>query len=104
MRGSVRREVVVGVDADTAWRVAGRPDLLHHWYPGVVACQVAGDVRTVTLATGLTFEETILTCDPLLRRFQEVVAPGDRIPQRPLPRRRVPAPDNQERQPPLQPA
>jgi Polyketide cyclase / dehydrase and lipid transport len=76
MRGSVRREVVVGVDADTAWRVVGRPDMLHHWYPGVVACEVAGDVRTVTLATGLTLEETILTCDPLLRRFQYRISGG----------------------------
>jgi hypothetical protein len=76
MRGSVRREVVIGVDADTAWRVVGRPDLLHHWFPGVVGCEVAGDVRTVTLATGLTFEETILTCDPLLRRFQYRISGG----------------------------
>ena len=76
MRGSVRREVVVGVDADTAWRVVGRPDLLHHWFPGVVGCEVAGDLRTVTLATGLTFEETILTCDPLLRRFQYRISGG----------------------------
>ncbi len=70
MRGSVRREVVVGVDADTAWDVVGRPDVLHHWFPGIVACEVAGDVRTVTLATGLTLDETILTHDPLQRRFQ----------------------------------
>jgi hypothetical protein len=75
-RGSVRRDVVIGVDADTAWRVVGRPDLLHQWFPGVVACEVAGDVRTVTLATGLTFEETILTCDPLLRRFQYRISGG----------------------------
>jgi hypothetical protein len=76
MRGSVRREVVIGVDADTAWRVVGRPDLLHHWFPGVVGCEVAGDVRTVTLATGLTFEEAILTRDPLLRRFQYRISGG----------------------------
>jgi carbon monoxide dehydrogenase subunit G len=76
MRGSVRREVVIGVDADTAWRIVGRPDLLHHWFPGVVACEVAGDVRTVTLATGVTLEETILTRDPLLRRFQYRISGG----------------------------
>lgn len=76
MRGSVRREVVIGVDADTAWRVVGRPELLHRWFPGIVACEVAGDVRTVTLATGLTLDETILTCDPLQRRFQYRIAGG----------------------------
>jgi len=42
----------------------------------VVACEVAGDVRTVTLATGLTLEETILTCDQLLRRFQYRISGG----------------------------
>jgi len=76
MRGSVRREVVVGVDADTAWGVVGRPDVLHHWFPGIVACEVAGDVRTVTLATGLTLDETILTHDPLQRRFQYRITGG----------------------------
>ena len=76
MRGSVRREVVIGVDADTAWGVVGRPELLHRWFPGIVACEVAGDVRTVTLATGLTLDETILTCDPLQRRFQYRIAGG----------------------------
>jgi carbon monoxide dehydrogenase subunit G len=76
MRGSVRREVVVGVDADTAWGVVGRPDVLHHWFPGIVGCEVAGDVRTVTLATGLTLDETILTHDPLQRRFQYRITGG----------------------------
>jgi len=76
MRGSVRREVVIGVDADTAWRVVGRPDLLHHWFPGIVDCSVAGDIRTVTLGTGLTLDETILTCDPLQRRFQYRISGG----------------------------
>ena len=76
MRGSVRREVVVGVDADTAWGVVGRPDVLHHWFPGIVACEVAGDLRTVTLATGLTLDETILTHDPLQRRFQYRITGG----------------------------
>lgn len=76
MRGSVRREVVVGVDADTAWHVVGRPELLHHWFPGVVDCRVDGDVREVTLATGLTLDETILTCDPLQRRFQYRISGG----------------------------
>jgi Polyketide cyclase / dehydrase and lipid transport len=76
MRGSVRREVVIGVDADTAWRIVGRPELLHHWFPGVVACEVAGAVRTVRLATGIELEEAILTCDPLLRRFQYRISGG----------------------------
>lgn len=75
-RGSVRREVVVGVDAATAWRVVGRPELLHHWFPGVVGCRVAGATRTVTLGTGLTLDEAILTLDPLQRRFQYRITGG----------------------------
>ncbi len=74
MRASVRREAVIEVPADEAWRVVTRADLLHLWFPGVVACQLAGDlrsgVRTVTLATGLTLDEAIVTNDALLRRFQ----------------------------------
>jgi carbon monoxide dehydrogenase subunit G len=78
MRASVRREVVVAAPADAAWRVVGRPELLHLWFPGVVACQVdtAGTRRAVTLATGLTFDEDILTLDPLQRRFQYRITGG----------------------------
>ncbi|MGH9235026.1 MAG: SRPBCC family protein [Acidimicrobiales bacterium] len=76
MRGSVRREVVIAAGADDAWRLVGRPELLHTWFPGVVDCRVEGDRRTVTLATGLTFDETILTNDPLQRRFQYRISGG----------------------------
>jgi hypothetical protein len=76
MRASVRREVVVGVGATAAWRVVGRPELLHHWFPGIVDCRVDGDARSVTLGSGLTFDETILTNDPLQRRFQYRIAGG----------------------------
>ncbi|HEX6425173.1 MAG TPA: SRPBCC family protein [Acidimicrobiales bacterium] len=72
----MRREVVVGVDADTAWQVVGRPDVLHHWFPGIVDCRVEGDIRTVTLGTGLALAETILTNDPLQRRFQYRITGG----------------------------
>lgn len=76
MRASVRREVVVEVDAAAAWQVIGRPELLHHWFPGVVACEVVGDTRTVTLATGLSLDEAILTNDALARRFQYRITGG----------------------------
>jgi hypothetical protein len=70
MRASVRREITIGVSADDAWAVVGRPEALHEWFPGVVDCRVEGDQRTITLGTGLTLQETILTNDPLQRRFQ----------------------------------
>lgn len=76
MRASVRREVAIDVSADDAWRVVGRPDVLHHWFPGIVDCRVDGDERTVTLGSGLTLVETILTNDPLQRRFQYRISGG----------------------------
>jgi hypothetical protein len=76
MRGSVRREVVVEAAADQAWRVVARPELLYLWFPGVVSSPVEGDDRTVTLATGMTLHETILTNDPLQRRFQYRIRGG----------------------------
>lgn len=76
MRATVRRDTVIGVAADAAWRVVGRPDVLHHWFPGLVDCRVEGDRRTVTLRTGLTLDETIVTNDPLQRRLQYRITGG----------------------------
>jgi hypothetical protein len=76
MRGSVRREVVIEARADDAWALAGRPELLHTWFPGIVDCRVEGDRRTVTLGTGLALDETIVTHDALQRRFQYRIAGG----------------------------
>jgi len=76
MRASVRREVVIEVGADEAWAVVGRPETLHEWFPGIVDCTVEGDRRTITLRTGLSLDETILTNDPLQRRFQYRISGG----------------------------
>lgn len=76
MRASVRRERCFAVGADVVWAVVSRPELLDRWFPGVVACHLADDVRTVTLATGASLEERIITNDPLQRRFQYRIAGG----------------------------
>ena len=76
MRGSVRRQRVVGVAASRAWELVGRPDLLHHWFPGIVDCTVEGSVRTVTTGAGLSLAEEILTVDPIQRRFQYRISGG----------------------------
>ncbi|HET6953405.1 MAG TPA: SRPBCC family protein [Acidimicrobiales bacterium] len=76
MRASVRREVVIAAPPDAAWAIVGRPELLDRWFPGVVGCTVTGDRRTVTLASGLVQDETILTNDPLQRRFQYRITGG----------------------------
>ena len=52
------------------WSVFCEPDSIPEWFPGVVSCTVEGNIRTITLGTGLSMPEEILTVDPLLRRFQ----------------------------------
>jgi carbon monoxide dehydrogenase subunit G len=76
MRASVRRERIIGVSAERAWQVVGRPELLHLWFPGITSCEVKGDDRMVTLGSGMSLSEEILTNDPLQRRFQYRISGG----------------------------
>jgi carbon monoxide dehydrogenase subunit G len=66
----------MAVPADVAWSVIGRPELLHRWFPGIVDCSVEGDQRSITTGAGITMQETILTNDPLQRRFQYTLSGG----------------------------
>jgi hypothetical protein len=54
----------------------GRPEVLHHWFPGIVDCEVDGRTRTITTGIGLVLVEDIVTNDPLQRRFQYRIAGG----------------------------
>lgn len=76
MRASQRRQRVIQVSADRAWAVVTRADVLHHWFPGLIACVLDGDARTITTRTGVTLVEDIVTNDPLQRRFQYKIAGG----------------------------
>lgn len=76
MRASQRRERVIEVPADEAWAVIGRPELLHHWFPGIDDCTVDGTTRTITTGMGLQLAEDLLTNDPLQRRFQYRISGG----------------------------
>ena len=67
--GSVRRHAFIDCSADEVWTLVGAPDRLHEWFP-TTATRVEGDTRWVTLASGITFEERIVTLDHDLRRFQ----------------------------------
>ncbi len=69
-RASIRREVRITGSADEIWAVAGDPARLTEWFPGVVACEVDGDTRTVTAGAGRAMTEQIVTIDRLQRRFQ----------------------------------
>lgn len=67
--GSVRRHVFVEAPAERVWELVGDPSRLHEWFP-ITDCRVEGDKRWITLASGLTFEEDIVTLDHVLHRFQ----------------------------------
>ncbi|MGH9273013.1 MAG: SRPBCC family protein [Acidimicrobiales bacterium] len=76
MRASQRRQRIIEVSADRAWAVIGRPEVLHHWFPGIDACEVDDNTRTITTGIGLALVEDIVTNDPLQRRFQYKIAGG----------------------------
>jgi Polyketide cyclase / dehydrase and lipid transport len=67
---TVRHHVVVDASADAAWSLLGDPARLTEWFPGVTDCVVEGTKRTITLATGLSMPEEIVTVDNVQRRFQ----------------------------------
>jgi carbon monoxide dehydrogenase subunit G len=75
-RGTVRREVEIAVPADVAWARVTQADQLHTWFPGIVACEVEGDQRTIHTGSGVALPETILTNDPTQRRFQYTLTGG----------------------------
>jgi hypothetical protein len=66
---SLRHERRIAADADVVWGVITRPESIVEWFPGVESCVIEGNVRTITLATGLEMPEEILVNDALQRRF-----------------------------------
>ena len=71
-----RHEIRIDASADDVWRVAGRPELLHHWFPGIIDCAVDGNRRVITMGSGVPMPEEIVTNDSLQRRFQyRITAP-----------------------------
>lgn len=70
---TVRHHVVVSAPASDAWALLGDPGRLPEWFPGVTTCTVEGATRTVTLASGLTMAEDLVTVDAVQRRLQYTV-------------------------------
>jgi hypothetical protein len=68
--GSIRHHVRIHRRAEVVWTLAGDPTRLHEWFPGITACQVDGNIRTITLGSGVKMPEEILINDDLQRRFQ----------------------------------
>ncbi len=67
---TLRREIRINCSADDVWAVAGRPELLHLWFPGIIDCTVDGTSRTITTGAGIPMPEEIVTNDALQHRFQ----------------------------------
>ncbi len=67
--GTVRRHIFIDSPADEVWALVGDPSRLHDWFP-ITSCEVVGNKRWINLASGLRFEEDIITLDHDLRRFQ----------------------------------
>ena len=60
-RASIRREVRIRRSADELWEWVGDPTRLAEWWPGITACVVDGDSRTITMGSGLPMPEKLLT-------------------------------------------
>lgn len=74
--GSIRHHVHIHRPAADVWALAGDPARLHEWFPGITACTVDGNMRAITLGSGLPMPEEILVRDDVQRRFQyRITAP-----------------------------
>jgi hypothetical protein len=73
---TVRRELRFDRPAAEVWATVGDPGTIHEWFPGIVDSTVDGDVRTITLGSGVSLTEQIVTNDPVLRRFQYRITGG----------------------------
>jgi len=74
--GSIRHHIRIDRSADEVWALAGDPTRLHEWFPGITACTVDGNLRVITLGSGIPLPEEILVCDDVQRRFQyRITAP-----------------------------
>ena len=74
--GSIRYQIRIRRPAATVWALAGDATRLHEWFPGITACTVDGNLRTITLGSGLQMPEEIIVHDDVQRRFQyKITAP-----------------------------
>jgi hypothetical protein len=74
--GTVRQQIRIDRTAEDVWALAGDPRRLAEWFPGIVACQVDGATRVITLGSGMTMPEQIVVEDAIQHRFQyQITAP-----------------------------
>ncbi len=71
-------EVAIDVAAPSAdvWALAGDPGRIGEWFPPVVACEVDGDTRRVTMGNGAELVEQITRRDDAARTYAYSVLEG----------------------------
>jgi len=68
---SARAHIRIARSADDVWKVAGDPDSITGWMPGIESSSTdASGLRTVGLPGGRTITEQVHTKDDALRRLQ----------------------------------
>ena len=65
---TLRRDIHIKRSPEDVWAFLGDPARLHEWFP-ISDCRVEGNMRWITLPTGIVFEEVIHTVDNDSRRF-----------------------------------
>lgn len=74
--GTARAHGRIDRPAVDVWAAVTEPTAISGWFPGVAECTYADGVRHVTTATGIEVDETVVTNDTELRRFQYALQPG----------------------------
>jgi uncharacterized protein YndB with AHSA1/START domain len=68
--------VDVAVSPDAAWALAGDPARVGEWFGPVVACEVSGDERRVTMGNGAVLAEKLIDRDEAARSYSYTVIEG----------------------------
>ena len=74
---TVRVERMIEADPDAVWAVITDPTAILDWFTGVASARMTDEGREVTIESGETVVEEIVTNDSELRRFQYSVLRGD---------------------------
>lgn len=74
---SARAHTRIPRSADEVWKLAGDPDSITTWMPGIETSSTdANGLRTVTLPGGMEIKEQIQVRDDALRRLQYGIVEG----------------------------
>lgn len=74
---SARAHLRIARSADDVWKLAGDPDAITTWMPGIESSSTDDTgLRTVTLPGGMEIKEQIQVRDDVLRRMQYGIVEG----------------------------